>query len=247
MDHFAKDAVRYNFAYGTSILGRKMMSRISRQIILIEGPIGAGKTSLALRLAEDLEAKGLEARAFLEFDPDHPIRTEQVDHLSGREPEPKAYGLEPWARLAAQCVVNRGIVLLDATLIQNTLLPAFAAGVPEEQILHLATTRLAALAKAKPMVVYLHVDDMADHLKRLHRSSTPSWSAGNLAWIDATAWAQARGQRGMSALIGFHEAWQIWVEAWLAQLGDTSMILRAHSEEIPSLSQLVLNHAAKPS
>ena len=247
MDHFAKGAVSNNFAYRTSILGRKMMSRINRQIILIEGPIGAGKTSLALRLAEDLEAKGLEARAFLEFDPDHPIRTEQVDLLSGREPEPKAYGLEPWARLTAQCVVNRGIVLLDATLIQNTLLPAFAAGVPEEQILHLATTRLAALAKAKPMVVYLHVDDMADHLERLHRSSTPSWSAGNLAWIDGTAWAQVRGQRGMPALIGFHEAWQIWVETWLAQLGDTSMILRAHSEEITSLSQLVLNHAAKPS
>ncbi len=223
------------------------MSRINRQIILIEGPIGAGKTSLALRLAEDLEAKGLEARAFLEFDPDHPIRTEQVDLLSGREREPKAYGLEPWARLAAQCVVNRGIVLLDATLIQNTLLPAFAAGVPDEQILHLATARFAALAKAKPMVVYLHVDDMADHLERLHRSSTPLWSAGNLAWIDGTAWAQAGGQRGMAALIGFHEAWQIWVETWLAQLGDTSLVLRAHSAETTTLSQLVLNHAAKPS
>ncbi|WP_313589085.1 hypothetical protein [Aquidulcibacter sp.] len=224
-----------------------MMSAISRQIILIEGPIGAGKTSLALRLAEDLEAKGLDARAFLEFDPDHPIRTAQVDLLFGREPEPKAYGPEPWARLAAQCVVNRGIVLLDATLIQNTLLPAFAAGVPEEQILHLATTRLATLAKAKPMVVYLHVDDMAEHLERLDRSSTPSWSAGNLAWINATAWAQARGQKGMPALISFHEAWQIWVETWLAQLGDTSLVLRAHSKEITALSQLVLNHAAKPS
>jgi hypothetical protein len=224
-----------------------MMSRINRQIILIEGPIGAGKTSLALRLAEGLEAKGLEARAFLEFDPDHPIRTEQVDFLSGREREPKAYGLEPWARLAAQCVVNRGIVLLDATLIQNTLLPAFAAGVPEEQILHLATTRLGALAKAKPMVVYLHVDDMADHLERLHRSSTASWSAGNLAWIDGTAWAQARGQRGMAALIGFHEAWQNWVEAWLGQQGDSSLVLPARGEEINALSQVVLNHAAKPS
>jgi len=247
MDHFAKGSVSDSFSYRTTVPGRKMMSRISRQIIFIEGPIGAGKTSLALRLAEDLEAKGLEARAFLEFDPDHPIRTEQVDLLSGREPEPKAYGLEAWARLAAQWVVNRGIVLLDATLIQNTLLPAFAAGVPDEQILHLATARLAALAKAKPMVVYLHVDDMADHLERLHRSSTPLWSAGNLAWIDGTAWAQARGQRGMAALIGFHEAWQIWVETWLAQLGDTSLVLRAQSEEITTLSQVVLNHAAKPS
>lgn len=224
-----------------------MMSRIKRHIILIEGPIGAGKTSLALRLAEDLEAKGLEARAFLEFDPDHPIRTDQVDLLTGREPEPKAYGLEPWARLAAQCIVNRGIVLLDATLIQNTLLPAFAAGVAEEQIIHLAKTRLAAVAKAKPMVVYLHVDDMADHLERLHGSSTPSWSAGNLAWIDATPWARARDLKGMRALIGFHEAWQFWVETWLAQLGDTSLVLRAHSDEITSMSQVVLNHAAKPS
>jgi hypothetical protein len=51
----------------------------------------------------------------------------------------------------------------------------------------------------------------------------------------------------MPALIGFHEAWQIWVETWLSQLGDTSLVLRARSEETTSLSQLVLNHAAKPS
>lgn len=223
------------------------MNRINRHIILVEGPIGAGKTSLAMRLAEDLESKGIEARAFLEFDPDHPIRTEQVDKLSGREPEPKAYGLQPWARLAAQCVVNRGVVVLDATLIQNTLLPAFASGAPDEQIMQLATKRLAALAKVKPMVVYLHVDDMADHLERLHRSSTPSWSAGNLAWIDATAWAQARGQTGIPALIGFHKAWQNWVEAWLGQQGESSLVLPARGEEISTLSQLVLNHAAKPS
>lgn len=223
------------------------MSRLNRHIILIEGPIGAGKTSLAMRLAQDLETKGIEARAFLEFDPDHPIRTAQVDLLSGRELEPKAYGLDPWGRLAAQCVVNRGVVLLDATLMQNTLLPAYAAGVPDDQIMQLATARLTALAKVKPLVVYLHVDDMTGHLERIHKSSTPAWSAANLTWVDGTAWAQAKGLTGMAALIGFHEAWQIWVEAWLGQQGDTSLVLPAHSEEIGILSQLVLNHAAKPS
>ena len=231
---------------GSSAPGKKMTSRINRHIFLIEGAIGAGKTSLAMGLAQDLETKGIEARAFLEFDPDHPIRTEQVDLLSGRELEPKAYGLDPWGRLEAQCVVNRGVVLLDATLIQNTLLPAYAAGVPDNQIMQLATARLAALAKVKPLVVYLHVEDMTGHLQRLHKSSTPAWSAGNLAWVDGTAWAQAKGQKGMAALIGFHEAWQAWVETWLCQHGDTSLVLPAHSADITTLSQLVLNHAAKP-
>jgi predicted kinase len=224
-----------------------MTSRFHRHIFLIEGPIGAGKTSLAMHLAQALEAKGVEARAFLEFDSDHPIRTEQVDLLSGREPEAKAYGPEPWARLAAQCVVNQGVVLLDATLIQNTLLPAFASGLADEHILQLASTRLAALAKVKPLIVYLHVDNMADHLERLHESSSPDWSARNLAWIDGTKWAKDRGQTGMAALVAFHEAWQRWVEAWLAQQGETSLVLPAQSAEIATLSQLVLNHAAKPS
>lgn len=214
---------------------------------MIEGPIGAGKTSLTMRLAEQLEAKGLEARAFLEFDPDHPIRTEQVDLLVGREPAHKAYGLDPWARLAAQCVVNRGVVLLDATLIQNTLLPAFANGAPDAQLVDLATTRLAAVAKANPLVVYLHVDDMAAHLENLHKSSSRDWSARNLAWIDGTEWTRAKGKKGMAALIDFHEAWQTWIEEWLARQGDTSLVLTAHSLEIGPLSQLVLKHAAKPS
>jgi hypothetical protein len=214
---------------------------------MIEGPIGAGKTSLTMRLAEHLEAKGLEARAFLEFDPDHPIRTEQVDLLVGREPAPKAYGLDPWARLAAQCVVNRGVVLLDATLIQNTLLPAFANGASDAQLVDLATTRLAAVAKANPLIVYLRVDDMAAHLENLHKSSSRDWSARNLAWIDGTEWAKVRGQTGMAALVAFHEAWQRWVEAWLAQQGGTSLVLPAQRAEIAALSQLVLNHAAKPS
>lgn len=223
-----------------------MMSKLHRQIYLIEGPIGAGKTSLAMHIAQALESKGVEARAFLEFDSDHPIRTEQVDLLSGRDLEAKAYGPESWARLAAQCVVNQGVVLLDATLIQNILLPAFASGLADADILQLARTRLAALAKVQPLIVYLHVENMADHLKSLHKSSSSDWSARNLAWINGTQRAKDRSQTGMTALVAFHEAWQRWVEAWLEDLHHQSLVLTAHSAEIATLSQLVLNHAAKP-
>lgn len=224
-----------------------MTSTLNRQIILVEGPIGAGKTSLAMKLAQDLEAKGLDARAFLEFDPDHPIRTAQVDRLLGREPDPKAYGRDAWARLAAQSVVNRGISLLDAVLIQNTLLPAFVAGVPEDQLKDLGHARLTALAPAKPLIVYLSVDDMAQHLTYLHKARPAAWRAENLAWINQTEWARAKGKKDLSALIGFHEAWQAWVKAWLSQSEERCLVLPAQEAEIGTLSQTVLNHAAKPS
>lgn len=224
-----------------------MMIRPHRNIFLVEGPIGAGKTSLAMRLAQDLEAKGIEARAFLEFDADHPIRTEQVDELSGREVDPKGYGREPWARLAAQCVVNRGAALIDATLIQNTLLPAFAACAPQDYICQLAQERMQALAPARPLIVYLHVDDIEAHLQHLHRTRPAAWSAQNLAWINETEWAKAHALAGLPALITFHKAWQTWVETWLAQQGQKSLVLAAQRAEIATLSQLVLNHAAKPS
>lgn len=50
----------------------------ARRLILIEGMIGAGKSTTAEPLASRLATDGNDVRAFLELAADHPIRTRSV-------------------------------------------------------------------------------------------------------------------------------------------------------------------------
>jgi len=54
-----------------------------RRLVLIEGMIGSGKSTTAVRAAAMLTARGASVRAFNEFAEDHPIRTRHVDLLRG--------------------------------------------------------------------------------------------------------------------------------------------------------------------
>ncbi len=53
----------------------------AERLILIEGMIGAGKTTTARLVETWLTSRGEDARAFQELAEDHPIRTRAVDQL----------------------------------------------------------------------------------------------------------------------------------------------------------------------
>jgi hypothetical protein len=62
------------------------------RLILIEGMIGAGKTTTARQVETWLTSRGEDARAFDEFAQDHPIRTRAVDQLRAHYRELAAGG-----------------------------------------------------------------------------------------------------------------------------------------------------------
>jgi thymidylate kinase len=67
------------------------------RLILIDGMIGAGKSTLAGDLERWLPGRGERARAYNEFAGDHPIRTQAIDRLRVAF----AGGLDPAASAAA--------------------------------------------------------------------------------------------------------------------------------------------------
>jgi thymidylate kinase len=80
------------------------------RLVLIEGMIGAGKTTTARRVQTWLTSRGEDARAFDELAPDHPIRTRAADRvraaeLYGRYSFPKLMVADPeqdWAAALAR-------------------------------------------------------------------------------------------------------------------------------------------------
>src|SRR6185295_19868134 len=103
----------------------------ARRLILIEGMIGAGKSTTAERLAARLTEDGDAVRAFNEFADDHPIRTRHVDFLLAAGPAPaSAYDAGQWNALADRCARGADTVIIESTFLQNSVMPHFVDDAP---------------------------------------------------------------------------------------------------------------------
>ena len=79
-----------------------------RRLILIEGMIGAGKSTMAARLAAMLTERGENVQVFNEFADDHPIRTRHVDLLRAAGPAlTSSYDACQWNALATVALAAR--------------------------------------------------------------------------------------------------------------------------------------------
>src|SRR5215208_623859 len=97
-----------------------------RRLILIEGMIGAGKSTTAARLAAMLTEKGEIVEAYNEFGEDHPIRTRHVDLLRGACPATaSSYDACQWNSLADHCARGPHAIIIESMFLQNSVMPLF--------------------------------------------------------------------------------------------------------------------------
>jgi predicted kinase len=201
---------------------------VGTRLILIEGMIGAGKSTMAGRLERRLTARGEKARAYLEFAEDHPIRTKAVDLLRAAHPEPvwapgdvgedglardrSVYAVEQWGRLATRCRDAGQTVILESTFLQNSVMPPFLNGAPAGKCQKIFTRIEEQLAPARPLLVYLRPADTAAAVARVHGARSAAWTDWNMASVAAFPWARSRDLHGREAVIALYRAWEVVVE-----------------------------------
>jgi hypothetical protein len=179
------------------------------RLVLVEGIIGIGKSTTAEHIAE---ATG--GRAYHEFASDHPIRTAAVERLRTTHPSaapaavPSVPDERPWHTLAQCCAAGQDTIVVEATFLQNSVLPAFLDGAPIADVVEHCARIERDLSPARPLLVYLRPTDIGASLARAHADRGEPWSSWNLASITDSAWARARHLTGMAALVGFWQAWE---------------------------------------
>jgi hypothetical protein len=193
-------------------------------LVLVEGMIGAGKSTTARWLADWLTGRGENAVAFCEFEPDHPIRTRAVDRLRASHPEPvqkpgdigpdglsrdaSVYEVRQWSRLAEDCVRTQRTVVLEATFLQNSVLPAFVNGAPVAKVLEIARRIQHRVTAANPLLVYLRPTDIAAAIDVVHATRGEPWSSWNLESVATYPWARERDLHGKAAIVEMYLAWE---------------------------------------
>lgn len=210
------------------------------RLILIEGMIGAGKSTTAAKLANRLTRQGANACAYHEGANDHPIRTKAVDLLrvafpdttappdvgaDGLARDPAVYRLDQWAQLARRCTGGQQTVILESTFLQNSVLPQFMDGATIDEVKAVFTCIDSQIASADPLLIYLRPSNIDQALTRVHRERGAAWASQNVAFVAKCTWARKRGLQGRQAIIDLYRAWEDLVDEFLATSACATLLL----------------------
>jgi hypothetical protein len=207
--------------------------------VLIEGMIGAGKSTLAARVADWLVAHGRPARAVTEFASDNPIRTPHSDRLRHQLRAPAAsdvgsdglardistYGLEQWSRLAAAARPDAPVMVMESYLLQASVLPLVLKEATEECVIGTFDAIMARLVSAMPLLVYLRTPDIGTSLARTRAQRGRAWSVQNVEWVSAQPWARARRLTGPATVETFYRTWEPQAEALVARAPVSTLMI----------------------
>lgn len=231
------------------------------RLVFVEGMIGAGKSTTAERFASRLISRGEDARAYLEFAEDHPIRTKAVDRLRAVHPErvwkpddvgedglaldSRVYAADQWDRLAERCLHGRQTIILESTLLQNSVLPAFVAGAPAGKCREIFTRIERRVASARPLLVYLRPTDIVSAIKRVHRARGEVWAAWNVTSVSAFPWARTRNLSGRNAVVELYREWECVVQELFDQCSFSKLMIDDPQEDWDATLRRIC-HQARP-
>jgi hypothetical protein len=151
------------------------------RLILVEGMIG----STALRIGDCLAGQGENAWVFREAAVDQPIQTRAEDrlracgHAAGDSAE---YADDQWRQLAERCDCGRATIIIEASFLQNSVMPAFIEDAPGPVVDDIFDRITGQAAPAKPLLVYLRPAAVAAAVARVHRVRGEPWSSGLPRW-----------------------------------------------------------------
>lgn len=176
-----------------------------RQLWLVEGIPGSGKSTTAGLLHDACASQGRAARWWLEEARDHPV-TSAALKASAAEPDFPARCLEAFRAVLSS---EDGVLILDGAALQSTIRFMFANRRDADEIADYFDRWSMLLEPMAPRFVYLDIDDPEGHyLDFLIPARGAEWTSKLVRYVEGTPVARANAWQGIDGLLSFWSAYQ---------------------------------------
>jgi len=186
-----------------------------RQLWLVEGIPGSGKSTTAGLLRDACASRGRAARWWLEEARDHPV-TSTALKASAAGPDFPARCLEAFRAFLTR---EDGVLILDGAAMQSTIRFMFANRCEVEEIADYFDQWSVLVEPTAARLVYLDIDDPKSHyLDFLIPVRGVEWTDKLVRYVESTPIAQANAWRGTEGLVCFWSGYQDLCRAMLSRL-----------------------------
>ncbi|MBO6935371.1 MAG: hypothetical protein JJ863_10350 [Deltaproteobacteria bacterium] len=195
------------------------MNAMDCRLILLEGPVGAGKSTTGELLAERLSARGQAAEYWFGFAPDHPITTRCerfARQVFGGDEDAAPPALDPgdeqvftapqWARFAERLAVGDAVAIVEGKYFQQCLEYPYLLGASVDEVRSIQQAIVGAMAPATPRLIAFEVSDPAAHRAAVCSERPPHWPATLGGFFARHPWNRA-GLEGADAFHAFYDEW----------------------------------------
>jgi hypothetical protein len=191
---------------------------IATKLILIDGLVGAGKSTTAQRLWLHLERQGHAARWLFEDDTEHPLWRpgEQIGMVEAGSLDPSYLNdtvLPRWRGFAAICAENRVVNVLECALTLAAFLSTM--NVPFRTIAEHVLAVEQIIGELNPVLIYLHQGDVPQSLRAVcdgRSSDRFDYETAMIEQASDTPYGKDNEVKDFAGLVKFYSLWSETIE-----------------------------------
>jgi hypothetical protein len=210
------------------------------RFIFVEGIMGAGKTTTAWILTEQIRGNGLEARFVLEGptidEPRHPLR------VATDFPHPNAvwlditiegfveWSLEKWRSFMIDAQQSTAITVCDGLLFHGNLMDLLLMDADPAVLHRYIAQVLEIIDDLRPVVIYFYHADVAAAVRAVADERGPAWESYQVGWKVGSPYGVRRSLQGFDGLVQLYRAYRALCDDLLAENSLPKVAIRSEGD-----------------
>jgi hypothetical protein len=201
---------------------------LNTKFIFVEGIMGAGKTTTALFLTEQLQRNGIASRFILEGptidEPRHPLR------VATDFPHPNAvwldmtvnefisYSMQKWYSFVAEVQQSSSITVCDGLLFHGNMTDLLLMNAEPMVLYDYVMQVIGSLKELNPMLIYFYHQDIANAIHAIFDARGSAWEAYQINWKVGSPYAVQYSLQGVDGFVQLYRNYRALCDDIFSQL-----------------------------